>query len=120
MNPAESYILNQVEPFKSILLEVQVIIETTIPEATLLYKWRIPCYYIEKTPICYFNVTKGYVDIAFWGAQYFIENVSYLNSDKRKYIKSLRYTKREEVNHDVLLSMLQQAYEHRGKKIITG
>lgn len=38
MNPAEDYILNQPERYRSILLHVQVIIEHTIPEAELKFK----------------------------------------------------------------------------------
>ncbi|NNL61027.1 MAG: DUF1801 domain-containing protein, partial [Flavobacteriaceae bacterium] len=48
MNPAEEYILNQPEPFRSILMHLQVVLEHTLPEAELKYKWRIPCYYIGK------------------------------------------------------------------------
>ena len=42
MNPAEAYILRQEEPYKSILLQLQAIIEAVVPEAELLYKWKIP------------------------------------------------------------------------------
>lgn len=119
MKPAEEYILNQSEPFKSILLHLQVIIENALPEVELLFKWKIPCYYIEKTPICYLNVTKGYVDVGFWAAQYFTEHVEKMESDKRKYIKSMRYRSESEIDREVLIALLQQAYTHRNKKLIT-
>ena len=45
MNPAEDYILKQDEPFRSILLHLQIVIETTIPEVELMYKWKVPFYY---------------------------------------------------------------------------
>ncbi|SEM19027.1 hypothetical protein SAMN04487910_4376 [Aquimarina amphilecti] len=119
MNPAENYILNQPEPFRSMLLHIQVIIETTLPEVQLLFKWKVPFYYVDKSPICYLNVTKGYIDIGFWGAQYFTEYVNKLESDKRKYVKSLRYYESKEIEEQVLIALLHQAYAHRDKKIIT-
>ena len=119
MKPAEEYILNQQEPFRSMLLHIQVIIETTLPEVELLFKWKVPFYYIKKTPICYLNVTKGYVDVGFWGAQYFTKFVEKLEPDKRKYVKSFRYRRPEEIEETVFIEILRQAYEHRNKKFIT-
>ena len=63
MNPAEQYILDQEEPFRAILLHLQLLIEHTVPDAEMLYKYKIPFYYIGKTPFCYLNCTKGYVDL---------------------------------------------------------
>ncbi|MBQ4822203.1 DUF1801 domain-containing protein [Aquimarina sp. MMG016] len=119
MNPAEAYILKQPEPFKSILLHLQVIVETTVPGVELLYKWRVPFYYVEKSPICYLNVTKGYVDVGFWGAQYFTKHIEKLESDKRKYVKSLRYRTPDEIDDQVLIEILEQAYTFRNEKFIT-
>ena len=42
MKPAEEYILNQPEPFKSMLLHLQILIEGAFPTVELRYKWRIP------------------------------------------------------------------------------
>ena len=66
MNPAEAYILKQPEPYKSILLQLQTIIEAIAPNTELLYKWRIPFYYSNGIPLCYLNQSKDYVDLAFW------------------------------------------------------
>ncbi len=119
MNPAEEYILKQPEPFKTILLHLQVIIETTVPETELLFKWKVPFYYVGKSPICYLNVTKGYVDVGFWGAQYFSKHVEKLESDTRKYVKSLRYRVQEDIDDQVLIEILEQAYTFRNEKFIT-
>ncbi len=119
MNPAEEYILKQPEPFKSILLHLQVIIETTVPGVELLFKWKVPFYYVGKSPICYLNVTKGYVDAGFWGAQYFTKHVEKLESDKRKYVKSLRYRVQEDIDDQVLIEILEQAHAFRNEKFIT-
>jgi len=119
MKPAEEYILKQQEPFKSMLLHLQVIIESTLPDVELLFKWKVPFYYIGKSPICYLNVTKGYVDVGFWGAQYFTDHVDKLETDKRKYVKSLRYRSPEEIEEQVLVELVKQAYKHRNEKFIT-
>ena len=110
MNPAEDYILNQPERYRSILLHVQVIIEHTIPEAELKFKWRIPCYYVGKRPICYFNAShkNEFVDIAFWHSNYITEYREHLVDEKRKVVKSLRYKTLEDVNDTVLISVLKQ------------
>ncbi len=120
MNPAEEYILKQPEPFKSMLLHIQVIVQTTLPDIELLYKWRVPFYYLGKSPICYLNVTKGYVDVGFWGAQYFTKHSEKLKSDKRKYVKSLRYQNLEDIEDQVLIEILEQAYIFRNEKFING
>ncbi len=117
MNPAEEYILKQQEPFKSILLHLQVIVETTLPDVELLFKWRVPFYYEGQHPVCYLNVTKGYVDVGFWGAQYFTKHLDKLESDKRKYVKSLRYRTIEEIDDQVLIEVLEQAYNFRKEKL---
>ncbi|WP_299220081.1 DUF1801 domain-containing protein [uncultured Aquimarina sp.] len=119
MKPAEEYILKQPEPFKSMLLHLQVVIETTLPEVELLFKWRVPFYYVGKSPICYLNVTRGYVDVGFWGAQYFTDYVDKLETDKRKYVKSLRYRKPEEIEEEIFVEILKQAYTYRNEKFIT-
>ena len=117
MNPAEAYILNQVEPFKSILLQLQMVVEQTIPEAVLLYKYSIPFYYLQgKQPFCYLNRTKGYVDMGFWNAAHLTINTDHMVSKGRKYMKSLRYYTIEDINHDILVAVLQNAYEVRDKK----
>lgn len=115
MNPAESYILKQPEPYKSILLQLQVIIELTVPSLELLYKWRLPFYYYKGKPFCYLNVTKGYVDVGFWSGPYLDKYEAYLVSEKRKVMKSLRYFSLEEIDHEILISVLKEL-EKRGEK----
>lgn len=116
MNPAEAYILNQQEPFRSILLHLQAVIESTILEAELLYKYKAPFYYINKKPFCYLNCTKGYVDIGFWNGAHLTLHQDHLVSKDRKHMKSLRYFTLEEINQEVLIAILQEAYSVRDKK----
>lgn len=117
MNPSEQYILNQEEPGKSILLHLQVFVESTLPDAVLLYKYKIPFYYIEgKQPFCYLNYTKGYVDICFWHGTHLSLHNEHLVSKGRKHMKSLRYYKPEDVDESILADVLNEAYSVRGRK----
>lgn len=116
MNPAETYILNQQEPFKTMLLQLQVLIETTIPDVELLYKYKIPFYYIEGKPFCYLNVTKGYVDVGFWNARDITKHVEHMNTEGRKVMKSLRYFNPEDIQETILIEVLLNAYEVKRNK----
>ena len=111
MNPAENYILKQAEPFQSILLQLQVIVESTLPKLDLKYKYKIPFYYLHGKPFCYFNVTKKYVDVGIVKGtqnQIYIEK---LITEKRKKMVSLRYYNIDDIEVDVLISVLEKASE---------
>lgn len=112
MKPAEAYILNQPEPFKTILLHLQILIENTFPEVDLQFKWKIPFYYLDNKPFCYLNPSKkkGYVDVVFWVSAHLTKYNEFLISDNRKVVKSLRYFKLEDINEDVLLTVLKEAF----------
>lgn len=116
MNPAENYILNQPEPFKSMLLQLQILIEAAIPDLELLYKWKLPFYYYHGKPFCYLNVSKGYVDVGFWGGTHLSEFDQYLVSENRKVMKSLRYFSIEEIDSEILIPILQEIEKvaHKG------
>ena len=115
MNPAEHYIYNQPEPYKGILMHLQMMIETTLPGVELKFKWNIPCFYIGKSPICYLNANykKKFVDIAFWNSAHLTKNLNVLVSENRKVVRSLRYTTLEEIDNDILVDVLQDAYSIR-------
>lgn len=116
MDPASEYILNQPEPFRSILLHLQSVVEHTIPEAEMKYKWRIPFYYLGKTPFCYLNRSKDYVDIGFFKAAYLTMHAEHMVTEGRKVMKSLRYHSLEEIDDRVLTEVLKEAYSVRDKK----
>ena len=67
MKPADLYILNQPEKYRNMLFHIIAVVENTLPEATLEFKWRIPYFYYKKKPFCFLNVSqkRGYVDVAF-------------------------------------------------------
>lgn len=116
MKPAEVYILNKPEPFRSIMMHLQTVITHTLPTAELKYKWKLPCYYIGKRPICYINQSKDYVDVGFWHSAYISKKFDqYLVTEKRKIVKSLRYKTLEGIDDVVLIDILNEVFEHKDK-----
>ena len=116
MNPAEDYILNQPEPFRGILLHVQLMVERTVTTVELKYKYRIPFYYINGRPFCYLNQSKDYVDVGFWNAAHLSVHLDKMTTAGRKMMKSLRYKSLEEIDDTVLTEVLKDAYSVRDKK----
>ena len=111
MNPAEDYILNQPEPYRSILLHLQVVIEHTIPNLVLKYKYRIPFYYVDNKPFCYLNVShkKQFVDLGFWKGNQIQIHQEHLITENRKVMVSLRYKTVEDIHDTVLREVLLKA-----------
>lgn len=118
MNPAEDYILNQEEPYKSILLHLQVLIESSFKEVELRYKYRIPFYYLEGKPFCYLNVPKkkNFVEVGFWASAHLTKYNEFLVTDGRKVVKSFRYQSIDAINQEILVAVLQEAHSvnHKG------
>ncbi|WP_405562727.1 DUF1801 domain-containing protein [Polaribacter sp. Asnod6-C07] len=117
MKPAEEYILNQQEPFKSMLMHLQILIEGSFPEVDLKFKWKIPFYYLNDRPFCYLNPSKkkGHVDVVFWVSAHLTKYNEYLISDNRKVVKSLRYFKLDDINEEILLTVLDEAHQLKEK-----
>ncbi|WP_435414695.1 DUF1801 domain-containing protein [Polaribacter aestuariivivens] len=117
MKPAEEYILKQPEPYKSILLHLQILIESSFPNADLQFKWKIPFYYLDDKPFCYLNPSKkkGYVDVAFWVSAHLTKYNELLISENRKVVKSLRYRSIDDINEEVLLTVLEEAHQLKDK-----
>lgn len=115
MNPAENYILNQSEPYRSILMHLQAVITHTISEIDLKYKYRVPFYYVEGKPFCYMNKSKDYVDLGIWKGAHIKVHQTHLIAGRRV-IRSLRYTSLEEIDDEILIDVLKAAYSIRDKK----
>lgn len=115
MNPAEAYILSQREPYRSVLLHLKAVIEHTVPQVELKYKWNIPCFYVGKSPICYMNASpkKQYVDLGFWNSAHLTKHLDKMVSENRKVVRSLRYANLEEMDDTILKAVLQEAYAMR-------
>ncbi len=115
MNPAQDYILSQPEPFRSILLHLEATVQGELKEAQLLYKYRVPFFYIDNKPFCYLIHTKGYIDVGFWNSAHMTVHSDKMITAKRKHMKSLRYKSLVEINQQVLIEVLQDAYANRHK-----
>ena len=90
-------------------MHLQVLVEHTLPEASLLYKWRIPCYYIGKRPICYLNQSKDYIDVGIWHSAHLSKKWDdYLVTEKRKVVKSLRYKTLDDVDNAIFISIMKE------------
>lgn len=111
MNPAETYILKQEEPYKSILMQLQTIIEAVAPDAELLYKWKIPFYYNNGIPLCFLNQSKDYVDFAFWHYDKMDKYVDQFIDANRKSIRSLRFKTVEDIDDEIVVYVLQKQME---------
>jgi len=111
LNPAAEYILKQPEPYRSILLHLQMVIAHTIPDLELKYKWKIPFYYYQGKPFCYFNAShkKQYVDVGLVKGKLIKVHKEYLVGEKRKKMVSLRYRDIGEINNEVLVEVLRFA-----------
>ncbi|MEZ4837993.1 DUF1801 domain-containing protein [Flavobacterium sp.] len=109
MKPAEEYILNQPEPYRSILLHVQAVIELNVPEIKLFYKYKIPFYYYNNKPFIYLNAShkKHYVDVAFIRGYELTLHQDQLTGEGRTLVKSLRYKRLEEIDNAVLEELIQ-------------
>ncbi|MDG5492663.1 DUF1801 domain-containing protein [Psychroserpens sp. SPM9] len=118
MKPAEAYILKQAEPFRSILLHLQMLIEHTFTEAELKYKWRIPCYYFDKRPICYLNQSKDYVDVGFWHSAHLTQYTEYMVSENRKVVRSMRYKTLDAIDDDLFIAILKEVEKHKNKSFL--
>ena len=117
MNPAEAYILSQEEPFRSILFQLQSLIEGIVPGVSLKYKYRIPFYYLNDKPFCFLNQSGRYVDLGFVNGSKFKRYLDQMEGRGRKVVRSLRYEHPEEIDYTILRGVLQEAMEVHPSRI---
>jgi len=111
MNPAESYILNSPEPYRSMLLHLKTIVECAVPEAQLLYKWRLPFYYVNGSMFCFLNYRKTFLDLGIPNADVLSKQYSRLIAgEKRKSLRSLRFHSMEDIDDEVIIDVLQDLF----------
>lgn len=109
LRPAEQYLYDLQEPYRSIGLELKSVIESTLPELQLTYKWHLPFYVHDKKPFCYIHQSGDYLDLVFYHAAHFTQHLDKLEGAGRKIVRSLRYRSLEEIDFTVLIEVLQQA-----------
>ncbi len=108
MNPALDYINSAPEPYRSILIHLQYVIEATIPEAQLKYKWRLPFYYLDgKMMFCFLNLGNKFVELGMPHGAALHDVEGLLTAGKnRKTMRSLRYENLNEINDKILMKNL--------------
>lgn len=114
MKPAETYIINQPEPYKSILLQLQVIIESVLQaNYKLEYKWKIPVYDYKGVYFCYLNAShkNKFVDVGFVKGYKLKNHQNKLVGKGRIQIKSLRYKTINEIDYTILKEVIEEQME---------
>jgi hypothetical protein len=112
LKPTELYILNQPEKYRDILLHIIAVVEHTLPEANLEFKWGIPYFYYKKKPFCYLNASHKhqFVDVGFAKGFQLKSNLDHLIADNgRNTIKSLRYHSLEKIDNAILISVIEES-----------
>lgn len=115
MNPALEYINRTPEPYRSLMLHLQILVETAIPEAQLKYKWKLPFYYLDdKTMFCFFNFRKKFVDLGMtYGNELKDPHGVLIAGEGRKMLRSLRFKKIEDINDDLVMDTLLELKQIR-------
>lgn len=110
MNPALEYIHRAPQPYREIMMQLQLIIESTIPDIKLKYKWSMPFYYLnDQTMFCFLNYRKTYVDLGLsYGNRLSNKYGVLTDGARRKMLRSLRYTVLEDVNDTILMETLEE------------
>ena len=98
-------------------MHLKAVIESVVPEVDMKFKWGIPCFYNGKHPLCYLNAPpkKDYVDMAFWNSAHLTKHIELMFSEKRKVVKSLRYTTLESIDEAVLVEVLTEVDQLKEK-----
>jgi len=112
MNPVEQHILNQKEPYQSIMLYVRSVIFKSLPCIEEKYKYKVPYYTYNNKPMLYLNILKGtnYVDVAFIQGVLLEDKYPQLKDDNnRKQVRSLQVQSLEDFNELQFVQLLKDA-----------
>ncbi len=115
MNPAQNYIVSTPDPYRSMLIELQAIIKHTIPEIEESFKWNLPFYSLHGKMFCFLNFRKKFIDVGFPNGIEIkgFENI-FIDGEKRKRLRSLRYYELIDINILVLQKVLLAAVAAQG------
>ncbi|WP_159021441.1 DUF1801 domain-containing protein [Formosa sp. L2A11] len=119
MKPAEEHILNQPEPYQSIMLYVRSVIMKTLAVEEK-YSYKMPFYYYKKKPFVFLNVLKGtnYVDVVFMdGALLETKFPELQDCNKRKRVRSIPVKRLEDLDELRFVELLQYAAEVKSNDV---
>ncbi|WP_375252638.1 DUF1801 domain-containing protein [Dokdonia donghaensis] len=107
MNPAQAYILSKPEPWRTMLIELQAIIKSTVPEVEETYKWNLPFYMLDGKMFCFLNFRKSFIDVGFpRGVQITVHKEALVGGEKRINLRSLRYKGLKDIDFEILIDVL--------------
>jgi hypothetical protein len=111
MKLTDQYIFYQPEKYQSILLHLISVLERSLPDLELLFKWGIPYFYYKKKPFCYLasHNKKGFVDAGFARGFELKRNQDCLVDEKRNTVKSLRYFSLKDIDNVILEDVIKEA-----------
>ena len=112
MNPVEQYIINQKEPYQSLMLYIRSVIKRTLPTIEEKYSYGIPFYNFEKKPMIYLNVLKGtnFLDVGFVQGIKLKEDFPELQDYKnRKNVRSIQIKNLEDFDELQFVELLKVA-----------
>ncbi len=112
MNPVDKYLLDQKEPYQSIMLYVRSVILRGLPKIEEKFNYKIPFYHYNKKPLCYLNILKGtnYVDIAFVQGVFLAKKFPQLKDhNNRKQVRSIQVKSLEQFDEYMLVALLKEA-----------
>ncbi len=108
MNPAEQYVLEAPSPFREIMIHLMVLIETAAPDAVLLYKWKLPFYYLNSKMFCFLNYRRTFVDVGIPNGILLATRPQLIAGKNRKSLRSLRFHTLEDIDDNTVLSILAE------------
>lgn len=114
MNPVESYIVSQDEPYQSIMIYIRFVVKKVIPEIEEALNYKIPFFKYNNKPLLYLNILKGtqFVDVAFVQGilleKEFPELTNYMD---RKQVRSLQISNLENFDEKRFAALLLAAKE---------
>ncbi|MGB0896742.1 MAG: DUF1801 domain-containing protein [Flavobacteriaceae bacterium] len=112
MNPVESYILKQGEPYCSMMLHIRHVLKRVLPDVEEKFSYKIPFYHYNGKPLCYINRLKGtdYVDVGFMnGALLQPEFPELIDGRQRKRVRSFEVLSLEKFDEYRFTDLLQAA-----------
>jgi len=114
MNPIEQHILNQKEPYQSLMLYIRSVIKRALPAIEEKYSYGIPFYHLEKKPMIYLNVLKGtnFLDVAFVQGIKLQDDFPELQDYKnRKNVRSIQMNQLDDFDEFRFVELLKAASE---------